>query len=75
MDDLIVFVRIGLYIAAGRLVSGGWLPEDVAPLFTSPQMVETVTGIVLGGATLAWYWLSKARKALRDKSAETRERI
>lgn len=66
-DEVIVFVRIGLYIAAGRLVAGGWLPQDVSALLTSPETVEAVTGLILGAGVLAWYLVSKARKALRGR--------
>lgn len=65
MDEAIVFVRIALYMIAGRLVAGGWLPQDVADEITNPAMVEIVTGAVLGLGALAWYWASKARRALR----------
>ena len=62
--ELIVFVRIGLYVAAGYLVRGGWLPDDVASMLTSPETVEAVTGAILGAAALAWYLASEARRKL-----------
>lgn len=67
MDELIVFVRIGLYIAAGRLISGGWMPPEVSMHLTSPEAVEAVSGLVLGAVTTGWYLLSKARRSLRGR--------
>lgn len=64
MDDLVVFVRIGLYVLAGRLVAGGWLPEELAAEFTSPMMIEAVVGVLSGLGVGSWYWFSKARKSL-----------
>ena len=66
MDEAIVFVRIALYMIAGRLVAGGWLPQDVADQITRPAMVEALTGALIGLGALAWYWASKARRALRS---------
>lgn len=65
-DELTVILRIALYIVAGRLVAGGWLPEDVAAQLTSPEFVEAVVGIVTGSAVFAWYMFSKARRALKN---------
>ncbi len=69
MDELIVVVRIALFMAAGRLASGGWLPDDLAPYvaeyLTDPMMVERVASGVLAAGTLLWYWFSKARRSLR----------
>lgn len=65
MDELTVFVRIALYMVAGRLVAGGWLPHEVANEFTNPAVVEMLTGAMVGLGALIWYWLSKARRALR----------
>lgn len=70
LDDLTVFVRIGLWILAGKLISGGWLPEDVAHLVKSPEMVEAITGLLIGGITAVWYWFSKSHKALRSLKNE-----
>ena len=64
-DELIVLVRIGLFILAGRGVAGGWLPDDVAAQLTDPAVVELVAGALLGLVSLIWYWQSRARKALR----------
>jgi hypothetical protein len=51
---------------AGRLVAGGWLPQDVADQITHPAMVEALTGALIGLGALVWYWASKARRALRS---------
>ena len=67
-DELIVFVRIAVYAMAGRLAAGGWLPEDVARMVASPETVEAVVAVLLGAGALFWYYLSKARKALRGKA-------
>jgi len=61
---LTVYVRIALYILAGRLMAGGWIPEDVKLMLVSPEMVETTTGILLGAITIAWYHYSRARNAI-----------
>lgn len=61
---LTVYVRIALYLLSGRLMAGGWIPEDVKPMLVSPEMVETTTGYVVVGATLLWYHYSQARNAL-----------
>lgn len=64
--ELLVFVRIALYTAAGWLASGGWLPPGVHPELVSPATVEAVTGLLLGFATFVWYWFSRARAALKE---------
>ena len=63
-DEIAVFVRIALYAIAGRLTAGGWLPADIAAMLPTPEVVEAVTGGLIGLATLAWYGASKARAAL-----------
>lgn len=63
--ELAVFVRIALYAVAGRLTAGGWLPEDVAAMLPAPDVVQAVTGLLVGVVTFAFYWVSQARKALR----------
>jgi hypothetical protein len=63
-DEIAVFVRIALYAVAGRLTAGGWLPADVAAMLPTPEVVEAVTGVLIGVGTLAWYHFSKARAAL-----------
>lgn len=65
-DQLTVMVRIALYVIAGRLVAGGWLPDDIAVHLTDPALIEIVTGAFVAGGTLAWYWASKARRALSE---------
>lgn len=64
-DELAVFVRIALYAVAGRLTAGGWLPPDVAAMLPAPDVVQAVTGLLVGAVTFAFYWASKARAALR----------
>ena len=64
-NELAPIIRIGLYAIAGRLSAGGWLPADVAGMIPSPEVVEAVTGIVLGAGTFLWYWASQARAALK----------
>lgn len=64
-DELAPIVRIGLYAIAGRLSAGGWLPPDVAAMIPAPEIVEIVSGAIIGAATFAWYWVSKARAALK----------
>jgi hypothetical protein len=63
-DELAVFVRIALYALAGRLTAGGWLPADIAAMLPSPDVVQAVTGALIGVGTLLWYRVSAARKAL-----------
>ena len=65
-DELVVFIRIGLFVLSGYLGSQGWLPEEAKLLLVSPEAVEAATGILLGAVTLIWYIYSKARKALRS---------
>lgn len=65
-DELAPIIRIGLYAVAGRLSAGGWLPADVAAMIPAPDVVEVVTGLVIGAITFAAYWFSKARAALRE---------
>lgn len=64
-DELAPIIRIGLYAVAGRLSAGGWLPPDVAAMIPAPEIVEIVSGAIIGAATFAWYWVSKARAALK----------
>lgn len=63
-SELTVFVRIALYALAGRLSAGGWLPAEVAAMLPTPEVVEAVTGLLIGAGALVWYWVSNARKAL-----------
>ena len=63
--ELVVFVRIALYVIAGRLAAGGWLPDDMRSQLTDPATVEAVSGVLVALAALAWYWVSKARQALK----------
>jgi hypothetical protein len=61
---LLVYVRIALYVIAGRLVAGGWLPPELVPEFVSPVVVEMVAGVLVAGVALVWYWFSRARAVL-----------
>jgi len=63
-DQLIVFVRIGLYLLVGMAARGGWLPDDVAELVKSPAAVEAITTALLGADVAVWYWFSKSRSVL-----------
>jgi hypothetical protein len=63
-DEITVFVRIALYAIAGRLSAGGWLPADIAAMLPTPEVIEAVTGVLIGLGTLAWYHFSKARAVL-----------
>ncbi|MCT4559726.1 MAG: hypothetical protein N4A61_16900 [Pelagimonas sp.] len=65
VGTVVVFVRIALYMIAGRLVAGGWLPADLASHVTDPAVVALVAGALIGLASLAWYGMSRARRALR----------
>ena len=65
-SDLIVFVRIAMYAGTGALIRGGWLPEGIAGELTSPETVEAVAGLAFGAGALLWYWVSKARKVLKE---------
>ena len=64
-EELVVFVRIGLYALAGRLPAGGWLPTDVADMLAAPGVAEAAVGLGVGAITFAWYWFSRARAALK----------
>lgn len=63
-DELIVIVRIALYIVAGKAMAGGWLPAELHPEVMAPHTVEAVTGLVIAAFTFVWYWFSRARAAL-----------
>lgn len=65
-DELIVFVRIGLYAIAGAAARGGWLPPELQSEIISPAAVEAVTGTIIGAGTFMWYLASRARAALRE---------
>ena len=64
-SELIVFVHIALYVIAGWLARGGWLPDDMQSQFVDPATVEAIAGILAAGGTVAWYWVSRARQALK----------
>ena len=66
MGELTVFVRIGLYMIAGALVQGGWLPSWAQTELVSPAVVEAVAGVLVAFGAMVWYWVSQARKALLD---------
>lgn len=64
--ELTVFVRIALYALAGYALNGGLMPPMLANEVTNPATVEAVTALVIAGVALGWYWISKARRALRE---------
>lgn len=66
MNELTVFVRIILWMVVGRLVAGGWIPEDLVGELTSPAMVETAAAAALALGTSIWYFYSKAHKSLKQ---------
>lgn len=57
-----VFVRVVLYIIAGRLSAGGWLPHDAPIMFTDPALVEALSGIVLAVMTAVFTARHEAKK-------------
>jgi hypothetical protein len=65
--EVMVFVRIGLYILAGKALAGGWLPAEVAEYVKSPEVIEVITGLVLSAGTVLWYWKSQAHAALKSR--------
>lgn len=76
-DDLVVWVRIALYMLAGRLTAGDFLPPEMVPQLVkeiaTPQAAEAALGIILGAATTVWYFFSKARAALKQAASDLRE--
>jgi hypothetical protein len=75
-DELVVIVRIALYLLAGVVGRGGWLPPHIAEMFAAdPAMVELATGAVMFIATFAAYWYSKARKALLNEKDTIKGRV
>lgn len=72
-DDLIVFVRIGLYMLSGRAVAGGWLPPEMVPEVVNPKTAEAAIGIIIGAGTTVWYLASKARAALLQAASDLRD--
>lgn len=66
-DELIVFVRICLWVLGGLAARGGWLPADAEHVLTDPAVVETVTAALIWAGAGLWYWRSKARRALRGR--------
>ena len=71
--DVIVFVRIGLYMLSGRAVAGGWLPPDMVSEVVSPATAEAAVGIAIGAATTIWYFFSQARAALKQAASDLRD--
>lgn len=67
-SEITVFVRIFLYALAGRLAAGDSLFADVAEqMQIDPQAMDLLAAAVVGGGALAWYWVSAARKALKER--------
>ena len=58
-----VIIRIVLYIIAGRLAAGGWLPQDVADVVSSdPEfigLIEAAVSSAIAGLTVTWWRLAK----------------
>jgi hypothetical protein len=75
LDDIAVFVRIALWVLAGKLIAGGWLPEDVRHLVTSPEMVEAFSALILGSGTAVWYWFSKSHRALQAVKKSSHQQL
>lgn len=67
-DELIVVVRIGLWVLGGLAARGGWLPSGAEHVLTDPEVVEVVTAALIWVGAGLWYWRSKARRALRGLS-------
>ncbi len=64
-SELVVLVRIGLYIVAGKAMAGGWLPPELHPEIVAPHTIEAVTGALIALGAFLWYWFSQARAALK----------
>lgn len=45
--NIAVIIRVLLYVAAGVLMRGGWLPHDASVVLSDPALVETLAGAVL----------------------------
>lgn len=64
------FARYLLLIFGSFLVQRGWLAQDmVDEVGNDPFVLELVAGLLLWSITITWYFVSKARKALKDAVA------
>lgn len=58
-----VVIRIILYIVAGYLLRGGWIPEDVAEQISNNEelvlLLEAGVGVVVTAGTVLWWRLAK----------------
>lgn len=58
-----VVIRIILYIIAGYLLRGGWIPEDVAEQISNNEelvlLLEAGVGVVVTAGTVLWWRLAK----------------
>lgn len=58
-----VVIRILLYVAAGNLMRGGWIPQDVADLISNNEelvhLIEAVAGAALTAGTILWWRIAK----------------
>lgn len=61
------FVRYALIALSSYLVTKGLSPE-LANEFTTPDMIEAISGIVMAIGTIVWYLYSKSRTALVNRS-------
>lgn len=65
MNEITVLVRIALYILVGRMMAGGWIPEEMAEELLNPAMVEMISAAVLALIAGGWYKVSEARRVLK----------
>lgn len=61
------FARYALIILATKLVSGGWLPPEIArEIAYDPALVELLAGLMVYIGTGVWYYVSTAKRALDE---------
>lgn len=60
--NITVIVRVLLYVLAGVLMRGGWLPHDATIVFTDPAVVEIAAGAVLAILTSIFTVKHEGRK-------------
>lgn len=58
-----VIIRILLYIVAGNLMRGGWIPEDVANQLSTDEelirLIEMALSGILTAGTIFWWRIAK----------------
>lgn len=62
MSELIPFIRIGLYIAAGWLGSAGLPPDAVTIITTDPAIVDVLSqasAALVAGLTIIWWRIAR----------------